>query len=377
MAMKTEKDIERELIQDFVAAQDKVTYFGSGSVIRGLLHSIARRLGELWYDYGQKVKTLFLSTSSESDLDIYGLNRGISRLEASSSQSLLVFKGTNATVIPEMTQITGDHGFIFETQSEITINTDGGYNFGSEGLGASVLARCLSTGAVTNVAENAVNQLVAPIAGVDSVTNPLPTHYGVDNESDEEYRYRIKHQISILNKTTESFITEMCKEAIPDISRVFVEKAIGENTINVYTITRSNTYLNTAQKEYVKNYLGNRWVILPQVNILDMPVIDVNISMTVRPVAGYDLADIFISIADSVMEYLDFRMWVLGEDVDSDDIIQICLNDDKVDDIDVPNFVPGGDIEVAYNSIPVLANITIIHMDNPSITINLNLNPSF
>lgn len=377
MIIKTEKDIERELIQDFVAAQDKVTYFGSGSVIRGLLYSIARRLGELWYDYGQKVKTLFLSTSAEDDLDIYGLDRGISRLEASSSQALLVFKGANTTVIPEKTQITGDHGFLFETQNEIMINTDGGYSFGSEGLGASVLATCLSTGAVTNVAENSVNQLVAPIVGVDSVTNPLPAHYGVDSESDEEYRYRIKHQIGILNKTTETFITEMCKEAIPDISRVFVEKAIGENTINVYTITRSNTYLSTAQKELIKSYLNDRWVILPQVDILDMPVTDVNISMTVRPIAGYSLADIFISIADSVMNYLDFRTWVLGEDVDSDDILQICLNDDKVDDIDVPNFIPGSDIEVAYNSIPVLANITLIHMDNPSITINLNLNPSF
>jgi len=376
MSIKTEKDIEKELIQDFTVAQDTVTYFGSGSVIRALFISIARRLAELWYDYGQKIKNLFLSTSSDDDLDIYGLNRGIARLSTSASQVLLVFQGINTTVIPEKTQITGDHGYVFETQNEITINTDGGYTFGSEALGASVLANCTATGAATNVAENTVNKLVVAIVGVDSVSNPLPAYYGTDIESDEEYRYRIKNQISILNKSTEAFVREACKEAISDINRVFVEKAIGENIINIYTITRSCTYLSTAQKAYVKKYLNDNWIILPQITMLDLPTTIVDIYAIVRPVAGNTLNDVFISVADSIMEYLDFRTWVLGTDVDSDDILQIFLNDELIDDVDVPNFTPSADIEVAYNSIPLLENITLVHMDNSSISINLDLHPS-
>jgi len=377
MGIKTEKDIEKELITDLMSIQNKITYFGQGSVIRAIIYSISRRLAELWYDYGEKMKTLFLSTSSGKNLDIYGLNRGVQRLGAVKAQAILVFKGVNGTIIPEMTQITGDHGFIFETQNTITINTDGGYRFGSEGLGASVLAQCTTAGAITNVPENTINKLVIPINGVESVTNPLPAHYGVDEESDEEYRYRIKYQISILNKTTEAFIAEACKEIIPDICRIFVEKAIGENVINIYTITRNNTYLNTTQKEKIKNYLNDKWLILPQIKLLDLPITSVNIYMRVRPMAGYTLADVFVSVADALIEYLDFRTWVLGEDVDSDDILQICLNNEKIEDIDVSNFSPSSNIIVPYNSIPILENITMVHMDNESITINLNLHPSY
>jgi len=78
-----------------------------------------------------------------------------------------------------------------------------------------------------------------------------------------------------------------------------------------------------------------------------------------------------------LIEYLDFRTWVLGEDVDSDDILQICLNNEKIEDIDVSNFSPSSNIIVPYNSIPILENITMVHMDNESITINLNLHPSY
>jgi len=375
--MATEREIEKDLITDFVAAQDKITYFGSGSVIKGLLHSIARRLAEVWYDYGQKVKTLFLSSATADDLDSYGANRGVTRLSSVGSQVLLVFKGTAATIVPEKTQITGDHNIVFETQNEITISTDGGYQFGSEGLGAAVLAQCTSTGATTNVAENTVTKLVVAIAGIDSVTNPLPAYYGADEESDEEYRYRIKNQVSILNKTTLEFIKAACQEVIPDISRVYVEKATGENAINIYAITRSDTYLSTAQKALVMKYLNDNWVILPQVNMLDLPTTAVDVYMVVRPKAGYTLAEVFVSIADQIMEYLDFRTWPLGDDVESDSILQICLNSELIDDIDVPTFEPNENIEVAYNAIPMLNNITMVHMNNSSISINLDLHPSY
>jgi hypothetical protein len=331
----------------------------------------------LWYDYGQKIKTLFLSTATGDNLDTYGLERGVARNGAVGAQALIVFKGTDGTVIPELTQITGDHGYIFETQSAVTISTDGGYQYGSEGLGAAVLAQCTSTGSTTNVSENTINKLVVAISGVDSASNPLPAYYGTDEESDEEYRYRIKNQISILNKTTEAFIREACIEAVPGISRIFVEKAAGQNIINIYTLARNNTYVSTAQKAYIKKYLNDNWVILPQINILDLPITDVDVYMKVRPVTGYSLQDVFVAIADNLVEYLDFRTWALGGDVDSDGILQICINNDMIDDIEVSTFEPMENIDVPYNSLPVLSNITMIHLDNPSITINLDLHPSY
>lgn len=375
--IKTEIEIEQELIQDLMAAQDEITYFGKGGVVRSIFHSIARRLAELWFDYGQKIKALFLSTAIGDDLDIYGESRGITRLEACASRVLMVFIGTNTTVIPEGTEVAGDHGIVFKTLYQITINTDGGYQFGSSGLGASALAESTTKGEITKVGENSINKLVAPIEGVDSVLNPLPAYYGADKEADELYRYRIKYQVSVLNKTTQDFVTEGCKEANEDICRTFVEKAAGENKISVYIIKRSGTFLTTPEKSYINSYLNNRWVIFPQVGVLDFPITQVDISMTLRLVPGYTLAQVFVNCTDGVMNYLDFRTWKIGEDIDSDDILQICLNAEGVDDIDVPNFIPGSNIEVEYNSLPILHNITMINMDNASDTINLNLNPGF
>ena len=375
--IKTEIEIEQELIQDLVVAQDEITYFGKGGVARSILHSIARRLAELWFDYGQKIKALFLGTSIGTDLDTYGENRGIIRLGACSSRVLLVFIGTGGTIVPEGTEITGDHGIVFKTSCQLNMGTDGNLAFAGAALASSVLAESVTKGVITKVAENTLNTLVNPIAGVNTVNNPLPAYYGKDEETDEEYRYRIKYQISILNKTTQDFITEGCKEANEDICRVFTEKAIGENKINVYVIKRSGSYLTTSEKSYILSYLNDRWIILPQIEILDLPVTNVDVSLKVRAMPGYTLEQLFINCADGITDYLDFRTWVLGEDVDSDDILQICLNAEGVDDIDVPNFIPGSNIEVDYNGIPMLRTMTMVDMDNPSNSINLNLNPSY
>lgn len=374
--MKTERQIEKELINDIVTNQDRVTYFGKGSVIRALVHSVSRRLGEIWFDYSQKMKTMFLSTAQGSDLDGYGSDRGMSRLGASPSKVLLVFKGSNGTVIPENTQVTGDHGFVFETLAAATIGTDGDYNFGSEGLGCTVVAQSTASGAGTRVAENTINQMVTPITGVSSVSNPLPAYYGADEETDEEFRYRIKHRISILNNGTTAFVAEACKEVNEDINRVYVEK-VGGDVLNVYTVTRSNTFLSSSQKSAIKAHLNDKWKILPQINIVDIPFTSINVYIKVRPVDGASLQETFVSIADDIMDFLDFRRWPFGENVSSDDILNICLNNEAVDDIDVTTFSPSDNIDVANNSIPMLENITMINMDNETDTINLDLNPSY
>ena len=114
--MKTQKNIEQDLIQEFVARTNKVTNFVKGSVIRSLFTAVAAVVAEVWNDVVINKRRMFTETAVGADLDLIASRRGITRLGASKAAAIVVFEGTPGTVIPINTQVrSSSDSIIYKT----------------------------------------------------------------------------------------------------------------------------------------------------------------------------------------------------------------------------------------------------------------------
>lgn len=126
-----------------------------------------------------------------SFLDLHGATYGITRLQATAATVTLSFTGTTGTSIPlgsVFGTIPDANGFSvkFTTDAILTLAAGAG----------TVTATSSTTGANQNVVAGTVTNLLAAMAGLTAVTNPLPALGGTDIETDTAYRQRILQKTS-------------------------------------------------------------------------------------------------------------------------------------------------------------------------------------
>lgn len=118
-------------------------------------------------------------------LDYSADDVGLVRMSATPSRVMLEIKGVDDTVIPNGTRFgIVDSDLIFVTREQVVIK---------DGI-ARVSAVCTTKGSRTNVDRNSITLLLDPMSGIQSVTNPEYADYGVDDESDDDFRERILYQ---------------------------------------------------------------------------------------------------------------------------------------------------------------------------------------
>jgi uncharacterized phage protein gp47/JayE len=106
---------------------------------------------------------------------------GIYRKKAMRSRVNLTFSGTDGTTIPERTRVQDNNTppRVFETETTASIS----------GGSVNILAHAIEPGPMTIPADT-VTELVNPIPGVTSVTNPTAGQSGRNEETDAELRLR-------------------------------------------------------------------------------------------------------------------------------------------------------------------------------------------
>ncbi|MEC3666944.1 baseplate J/gp47 family protein [Bacillus velezensis] len=162
-----------------------------------ILRIFAWFLAGIW-DIAERVyNSGFVSKSEGVQLDRLGSNFGISREPAAEAVTTLFFTGEPGFVIEEQTQYTTESGIYFELIEDVVIGDDG------TGTGAAV---SLSKGIINNVAANTITEQAETLKGVYSVNNPEAAAGGTDEESDPEFRARIKKSVEGSSASTNSGI---------------------------------------------------------------------------------------------------------------------------------------------------------------------------
>ncbi|MEX5737779.1 baseplate J/gp47 family protein [Bacillus subtilis] len=179
-------------------------------------------LAGLW-DIAERVyNSGFVSKSEGVQLDRLGSNSGITREPAAESVVTLSFTGEPGIVIEEQTQFTTESGIYFELIEDVVIEANG------TGSGTAV---SLSKGVINNVAANTITVQAEPSEGVYSVTNPEPSAGGADEETDSEFRARIKKSVEGSSASTNGGIIS----ALLNVSGVRSANIVANNTMQTDT----------------------------------------------------------------------------------------------------------------------------------------------
>lgn len=136
----------------------------------------------------EAIKLLFPQFCSGGWLDRHGETRGLSRTEALHAKGSLDIKGEDDTIIPKgfklFAKATDDSAsIIFVAKEEYKLPLP-------EDKKVEVLA--LNPGVEGNVAQNTITHMVTPLEGITSITNPKALENGASQESDDDFRNRIR-----------------------------------------------------------------------------------------------------------------------------------------------------------------------------------------
>lgn len=169
---------------------------------------------ELWERIEEVYFSAFVNYAEGTDLDSVGQYLTITRRPATRAKGLVVFKGTDDTLIPKGFRVSTSDGRIYET-------TDFAYIKAGE---AEVSVRSIGAGKKYNANIGEVDTIVNPVYGIDSVTNNVVIEGGLDLETDKEFRERYKKSYSRGGGSTVPALTA----AILDIDSV-VDAEVKEN----------------------------------------------------------------------------------------------------------------------------------------------------
>ena len=146
-----------------------------------LLEITVNNMDQVWQDLEKQYYEVYVQSASGVQLDRIGAYSGLTRRAAVKASVPLLFEGTNTTVIPVGFAVQTANGIVFNTTEEVTIT-----------LGeATANAEANLAGVGGIVSENSIVEIVNPLAGVNTVNNPLPSFGGLPIESDLDFRARI------------------------------------------------------------------------------------------------------------------------------------------------------------------------------------------
>ena len=360
--MKTQRQIEAQLIQSVGALQNRLTNFVIGSVIRAILSAVSGVLAEIWNDIVQTKRKALLDTSTAADLDLIAVRRGMSRNGSTASSAILVFAGTPGTVVPAGTTVRSSaDSLIYSTRYEITIGVQSG-GITSIAIGDSVIAESLTLGSATAVQNNRLTTLVDPIIGITGVSNPAPSYGGLDAESDVSLRERIRNQVSLLNMGTQSFYEEAAKSANAHVLRARAIRDTVTKGTKLYLLKDSLAPFSTQELSGIAVYVTDKQRSGDTAACENAALTAFTVSFTATLRSGAVAADINRRIASKIANFCDLRYWQWGADLMTGDILSL-LTDNDIIRINPNSFSVNGSLidflAIDDNSMPLFTGLTI------------------
>lgn len=365
--MKTQQQILNEMIADFAASQDKVTYFGDDSVIRAIFHGISFELSEVWQAIYQAKRQNYLLTARGADLDYIGSKYSLARRSATKASAIVTFTGDNGSVVPAGTIIADSAGVKqYQTITSITL----GKNYGvfnstpyNPSINDSVLAESIGTGSSSKVGSLEINRIITTgLTGVSGVKNQIGSIGGADTETDEDYRSRIMERLSVLANDSQAFFEELAKEAS---SAVIKAKAVydGNNLgTKIYVVKSSFANFTLNELNGIRNYIYARQKALSPVSVQNATVRAISLDLAYKGSSVlFTEETIFTRIADTVVSYLE-SVFGLGARIDIFNLYRKVLAIEGIDEIAQNRFKLNGqieDIQLGDNEIPRFTSLTV------------------
>jgi uncharacterized phage protein gp47/JayE len=194
-----------------VVTRSDMSDVADSAAVKHVLAAAARSDDEQYYQMSLLLQLFSIDTAQGEDLDERAKDiqpAVVSRRQATKSTGVVVFSrvGTTGTVsIPIGTKVKTSDGVIFVTTSVGTITPTSpekifGHGVGRDSNDVAVVAD--QPGTSGNVVATTIIKFDTKPAGVDEVTNQTAIINGLDKETDDAFRNRLKNYVASLARCT-------------------------------------------------------------------------------------------------------------------------------------------------------------------------------
>lgn len=366
--------LKQVVLELFVNKTNKVSDVSDNSVTNAIAYGVAKVGQKAIKDIAVVESQIMPDSASGSDLDNAGkLFSSITRKTALQSSTYLRIVAEEGTFYDKtVVSFSNYNGVQFIPEEDLTISSQG-YGY--------LKVRSVDSGLKTNVDPNSIVTINSEPTGHISVINEYIPQGGIDDESDELFRQRIKKHTNIVSRYTEEYYAQIFQEYNENILKVITlgvdddgKKSLGVVTENGISLSESELDdLLENTKQYFPIQDINKFGDLIGIKLVNVgwyyvgdPAGDdsgTGIDFRVQLWDGYDADQVRIDIQVNIAKYLDFRYWKRGDKVEWDDLLEIVKRTDGVRYVPDGNFKPNSDEQVPVIKLPRVRKFIMRDLD--------------
>lgn len=372
--INTVDELKQIFIEIFLNKTDKVSDISNESVLNAIAYGCSKLTQRMLVNQAVVESHIFPDTAYGKYLDELADIKGISpRFGACGSTAYVRIEGVPGTSYSK--------DFItIQSSSGITFVLENDFVLGESGWGY-VKVKSKQVGATSNVDALTINSMNNAPSGHYSCTNEYRAVGGMDNESDETFRVRIKESVNQLARTTLSYIEQVFMKINNRVLRVYKGGVDKDNKLNLIVVSVNGQ--NFTEEEFneilsrSEEYLSLNELMLEnsgfslKLNNVDWLPIDVDFRVNID--ASYDNDEVRRQMQIKISKLFDYRYWKYGDKIEWENILYSVRSVDGVRYIPDNYFYPQSDVNVPKYRLPRLRGFIMRDLDGNILIDNYNI----
>lgn len=343
---------------------DKISDVSNESVLNGIAYGCAKLAQRMMINQAVVESHIFPDTAYGDYLDNLANIRGISpRNESCGSTAYIRIEGEPGTnYSKDIVTFLSSSGISFELEDDFTLNETGwGY----------AKVRSKQVGITSNVDALTINVANNAPRGHFACTNEYCAVGGMDAESDDIFRMRIKDSVNQLARNTLSYIEQVFMKINNRVLKVYKGGVDGNNKLNLIVVSVNGQ--NFSEEEFnellseSEEYLSLTEILQETIGFslklknVDWQPIDIDFRASID--ASYDIDYIRKQMQIKISKLFDYRFWKYGDKVEWENILFAVRSVDGVRYVPDNYFNPGADINIAKYRLPRLRGFVLRDLD--------------
>ena len=347
------EELKQIFLEIFLNKTDKVSDVSDESVLNGIAYGCGKLAQRTLTNQAIIEGHIFPDTAYGEYLDNLAAIRGVSpRFQASGSTTYI-----RVTAYEGTSYIAGTHQFI--STSGVVFNLDESVTVGVNGF-AYAKVSSVQSGLFTNVDPLSINKVTPIPTGHIVCTNEYAATGGMDLETDDLFRQRIKTSINELSRNTMSYLEQVFMKINPKVLRLHKGGIDADGKLNLIVVSINGqdftqdefNELISKSSEYLSlnEILNETNESTLKLNNVDWLTVDVEFRVDIDP--SYDQESVRKQIQLQMNKLFDYRYWKYGDKVEWENLLFAAKNVDGVRYVPDVHFYPQADINVPKYRLP-------------------------
>jgi len=376
----TQDELKEIFVEIFLSTQNKVTKVSPHSVMNGVSFGVAAIGQKAMKDIALTEILINPDLAYGSYLDDLAEKWGVSpRFPATGSFTYIYVSADSGTNYTIGDTVSGNAGVSFQIAENFTIPNEGfGY----------IKVNSVGVGIETNVAPLTLTKINPEPTGHKYLINEDMAIGGMDKESDEHFRQRIKDGANIIANSTLSKLEQIFMRTNPIILKLFYGgvDTNGQNILKVATVNGSSLTsaelqaLLDASHEYLslsdlRIYNG---IMTYGVDLRNIDYFPIDISFKVKILSSYSSDEVRKNMQVNLAKYFDYRYFKNKGIIQWDDLFYLCRETEGVEYLADQTFQPSSDFQIPKDTLPRIRSFKMYDLNGVLISDDQgNLDPIF